>query len=95
MAVGNACVLLGALGGAEGARHCEALLRAGACDLVVEALKTVGDGAAQANVRRNASVAVARLVRAHRGCEARIRELRGMEILVTLERDGGFKSLAS
>jgi hypothetical protein len=45
-------------------------------------------------VRRNASLAVARLVKAHRGCEQRIRDLRGMEILITLSRDGGFKELA-
>jgi hypothetical protein len=49
---------------------------------------------ANAAVRRNASLAVARLVKAHRGCEQRIRDLRGMEILITLSRDGGFKELA-
>jgi hypothetical protein len=90
VAVGNACVLLSVL--AE--RHGDALLRAGVCDLLVEALKAPGASPADAAVRRNASLAVARLVKAHRGCEQRIRDLRGMEILITLSRDGGFKELA-
>ena len=89
VAVGNACVALTALS----ERHGDALLKAGACDLLVDALKAPGD--AHAPIRRNASLAIARLVRSHAGCEARIRALRGMEILVTLQRDNGFQVLQS
>ena len=67
------------------------LLKEGLCDLAVECLKAPGDNFAP--IRRNASLLVARLVKSGINCEERIRSLRGIEILITLERDGGFKTL--
>jgi tetratricopeptide (TPR) repeat protein len=85
--IGNACVLLLNVCAKNG----DALLTAGVCDLAVECLKAPGDDFAP--IRRNASLLVARLVKSGVKCEERIRSLRGMEILLTLERDSGFKTL--
>ena len=85
--IGNACVLLLNVCAKNG----DALLKEGLCDLAVECLKAPGDNFAP--IRRNASLLVARLVKSGINCEERIRSLRGMEILITLERDGGFKTL--
>jgi tetratricopeptide (TPR) repeat protein len=85
--IGNACVLLLNVCSKNG----DAMLTAGLCDLAVEFLKAPGDE--YFNLRRNASLLVARLVKSGIKCEERIRSLRGMEILLTLERDQGFKTL--
>ncbi len=85
-AVGNACKALIGLADASPEDAAaglpprpDALLAAGACEVLVEALKCAGDD--NVPVRKNAAVALARLAR-HPAAHARIRDLRGMEILV-------------
>jgi hypothetical protein len=85
---GNACKVLIALA-AHAPAH-DAFLRDGACDALADALKSPGpDGdAAAAAVRRNAAAAIARLMR-HPACAERLRAQRAMEVLLSLNREGG------
>jgi tetratricopeptide (TPR) repeat protein len=77
-AVGNACRVF--IGFSSLPSAPSAVLAAGGCDVLVDALKSAGD-AETVPVRKNAAVALARLAK-DPGCIERIRELRGMEMLI-------------
>jgi tetratricopeptide (TPR) repeat protein len=83
---GNACKVV-ILIAAHQDTHIE-FFNAGACDVLVDALKYPGpqSEAASTLVRKNAASAIARLMK-NAECADRLRSLRAMEVIVTLNRE--------
>ena len=83
---GNACKVIITLASFD--RTHASLLQTGACELLVDALKFPGPAAdpATALVRKNAASAIARLMKTP-DCSERLRSLRAMEVLLSLNRE--------